>query len=326
MCNNLDQEIKLKDFWISEVCKLKEECRGVKIIEDIHMIDFGKFELKSHMHFRKRKTPGSVADQYADKIDELFNPVSPNSFSQAEAPSFKALLKLKKADARKQDPSKQKVLTKRLIKMMKTFCENADEFKNYNETEYTFYFLVQTNDESRAAVGSKIDIIISHKIFGVEIGVVEVSGPSHKVDKTHFLGDRAKIAKNLKSIHKQLERSATTPNLAALKRLKLYGIQVYLNKIIIYSLTRVSSSFWVFLCEQRIDIPSTSALFQNQLPAFFGYLWSLNENLKEVDCHFKEFLKQSNEEHILSSDSEIASPEVSQEKNRKQKLSCTVFI
>ncbi|KAF1800940.1 hypothetical protein FB192DRAFT_1473352, partial [Mucor lusitanicus] len=135
--------------------------------------------------------------------------------------------------------------------------------------------------------GSKIDLIISHKIFGVEIGVVEVSGPSHKVDKTHFLGDRVKIARNLKSIHKQIERLATNPNLASLKRLKLYGIQVYLDEIIIYSMTRISASYWVFLREQSLSIPSTSALFRNQLPAFFDHLWSLNEMFKEVDCNFK---------------------------------------
>lgn len=86
---------------------------------------------------------------------------------------------------------------------------------------------IHVNDDSRANVGARIDMIISHQLLSMEIGVVEVSGPCDKVDKTHFLGDTAKIAKNLRLIHKQIEKSATARNLACLRKQKLYGIQVY---------------------------------------------------------------------------------------------------
>lgn len=56
---------------------------------------------------------------------------------------------------------------------------------------------------------------------------MEVRDAMNKVDKTHFLGDQYEIARNLKSMHKQIEKATATPNLSSLKKLKLFGVQVY---------------------------------------------------------------------------------------------------
>lgn len=59
----------------------------------------------------------------------------------------------------------------------------------------------QLNDEQRRSSGPKIDIIFYHRVYGLEIGVLEVSGQSNKIDRPHFVGDRNKICKNLTIIH-----------------------------------------------------------------------------------------------------------------------------
>lgn len=106
----------------------------------------------------------------------------------------------------------------------------------WNEIEYTFFFIYpllkqalhnvpfefrlgeshlkcaikNTNDDEAAESGPKIDIIMYYKRLDLAMSVVEVSGPNHKVNKNHCLGDRVKIAKILKSILKAIEKSTKT--------------------------------------------------------------------------------------------------------------------
>lgn len=84
-----------------------------------------------------------------------------------------------------------------------------------------------TNDDEHSEAGPKIDIIYTHNLYNLAISVCEVSGPNHKTNKTHFLGDRNKLSRNLKSILKAIEHSTITPNLKSFKKIKVFGIQVY---------------------------------------------------------------------------------------------------
>jgi hypothetical protein len=59
------------------------------------------------------------------------------------------------------------------------------------------------------------------------ISVCEVSGPNYKTNKQHFLGDRVKLAMNMRSMLNHIEKSSPTSNATAFKKIKLYGFQVY---------------------------------------------------------------------------------------------------
>ncbi|KAL9537327.1 hypothetical protein MBANPS3_011876 [Mucor bainieri] len=133
--------------------------------------------------------------------------------------------------------------------MAKVFFRVLEENGNmldgaYNEVEYTFFFLYpiikktlydvpinfklgeshlqcaikKTNDDEAADAGPKIDIIMTYKRNNLPVGVVEVSGSNHKVNKNHYVGDRNKIAKNLKSIIGSTEKASITPDILALKK------------------------------------------------------------------------------------------------------------
>ncbi|KAI9017967.1 hypothetical protein CLU79DRAFT_706402, partial [Phycomyces nitens] len=167
--------------------------------------------------------------------------------------------------------------------------------------------------------GPKIDIIISSTKLSLEISVVEVSGAMNKADNTHFLGDRYKIARNLKFLHKQIEKAASTPNFSSLKKLKLFGVQVYLNKIYIYSLTKVTGDYYVFLLEKKLAIPTNPALYKSQLPYFLSRLWSMDTILREVIDDIQEFLEESTADEIMSSDTDISSVDISPKKKQKTK-------
>lgn len=84
-----------------------------------------------------------------------------------------------------------------------------------------------TNDDERAQSGPKIDKIMSLKMQKLAISVSEISGPNIKTNKSHFLGDRVKIAKNMKAMINHIEEISPTPNKSALKRIKLYSLQFY---------------------------------------------------------------------------------------------------
>jgi hypothetical protein len=121
---------------------------------------------------------------------------------------------------------------------------------------------VVTADDERTQAGSKIDIIMLHKILKIAVSVCEVSGPHLKINKTHFLGDRNKLAKNMRSILNSIENTSSTE----FKKIKVYGFQVYckcvffkkknyfnkykynntlaiVNKLYVYSLTPIAHGY-----------------------------------------------------------------------------------
>lgn len=82
-------------------------------------------------------------------------------------------------------------------------------------------------DEERRSVGPKIDIIFFHKLYEQELALLELSGPLHKTNHTHFFEDRHQTAKNLKRILKSIIDSKSPSSAAAIKKLKVYGFHLY---------------------------------------------------------------------------------------------------
>lgn len=84
-----------------------------------------------------------------------------------------------------------------------------------------------TNGDERTQSGSKIDIILLHKIYHFAISICEGSGPYFESNRNHFLGDRNKLAKNMRHILNNIEDASPTPNATSFKKIKIYGLQVY---------------------------------------------------------------------------------------------------
>jgi hypothetical protein len=83
------------------------------------------------------------------------------------------------------------------------------------------------DETQRSSVGPKVDMIINNKPYDVDIALVEVSGPNWKVDKSHFLGDRNKLAKNLQSMYRDILKKHRNSSRRSSKFMKLYGLHIY---------------------------------------------------------------------------------------------------
>lgn len=71
------------------------------------------------------------------------------------------------------------------------------------------------------------DAICSLTRLGLQLLLVEVSGPPATNDHSHFAGNRLKLAKNLKSMLKRIHRKVPAGSDDILCDIKLYGIQFY---------------------------------------------------------------------------------------------------
>jgi hypothetical protein len=131
------------------------------------------------------------------------------------------------------------------------------------------------DDDERSSAGPKIDIIIKDKKYDIEVMIVEFSGPPSKTNKTHFLEDRHKIAKNLKAIHKRIVSNMEVPNVMLSRKLKLHGLQVYNNNLIMYSLSKPCKYGYVFTQDFQFSIPSSSSILCQVLPTFIKNMFSI---------------------------------------------------
>jgi hypothetical protein len=86
--------------------------------------------------------------------------------------------------------------------------------------------------QGESALTAKIDGILIDKEFEVEVGIIEVSGPSRKVDTTHFIEDRIKIAKNLKTMYKYIMALRDDPYIVIRRSFKMYGLHFYCKLVI----------------------------------------------------------------------------------------------
>lgn len=76
-------------------------------------------------------------------------------------------------------------------------------------------------------------------------------------------------------------------------------------------MSRANYKYYVFVLEKRIDIPTTTALYKDQLPNFF----------KDSTDGIRIFLDNSTSHDPVTSDSDLYSPNVSPRKKQKTKAS-----
>ncbi|CAH1758742.1 14984_t:CDS:10, partial [Entrophospora sp. SA101] len=105
----------------------------------------------------------------------------------------------------------------------------------------------EKNDKEDRNAGRKVDIIWSMKPTDLEFFVGEVSGPPNQRNHTHFFNDKIKIAKMLKVIFNRVVKKYGGAGMS-LSLLKLYGLHVYYNEVIIYEMSIPFRGLYVF-CE-----------------------------------------------------------------------------
>jgi hypothetical protein len=79
------------------------------------------------------------------------------------------------------------------------------------------------------------NIITSNESIAKIDGIIEVSGPNWKVDTTHFIDDRVKIAKNLKIMHRYIMDLRDDPYIVFRRSFKVYGLHIYCKFVINFS-------------------------------------------------------------------------------------------
>lgn len=153
------------------------------------------------------------------------------------------------------------------------------------------------DDAGRRSNGSNVDGIITHVDTGMELCIVEVSGPPAKNDHTHYIQDRKKIAINLRKMYKKILAKYATSNPSKLKDLVLLGVHMYSkyscnvgrwhkmanspipfsaeNRLYIYGLTMPALGIFSFSTIHYITIPNETIHASKDLPEFVFTLWSL---------------------------------------------------
>ncbi|CAG8619407.1 7741_t:CDS:10, partial [Paraglomus occultum] len=131
-------------------------------------------------------------------------------------------------------------------------------------------------DHCRRVGGSKIDAIIKLAEINLEFVLIEVSGTPCDLDHTHYVGDRKKIAKNLKIILNFI-RTTYPGSFEAFRRIKVFGIQIYDNKFYIYSMSMPFARIYYFKLEMEFECPAISFTLFKALPKFISDLWEVQD-------------------------------------------------
>lgn len=175
------------------------------------------------------------------------------------------------------------------------------------------------DDDERRFTGPKIDLIIKDKKYDLEIMTVEVSGPLQKVNRTHFLEDRNKTAKNLKAMFKHIVSKMEVPSVTLVRKLKLYGLQFYNNKAFIYSLSKPCDYSYVFVQDFEFPVLGESSILKQSMPTFFKNFSAISHLIEAVHVVLDEIFSIDENQEVLEEIIEDPSPHVSPRKKQKAK-------
>ncbi|CAB4431494.1 unnamed protein product [Rhizophagus irregularis] len=148
---------------------------------------------------------------------------------------------------------------------------------------------LEKNDGKDRSAGRKIDIIWSMKPTDLEFSICEVSGPPNQHSHTHFFNDKLKIAKMLKVIFNRIVRKYGSVGIN-LTSLKLYGLHVYYNEIIVYEMSIPSGGLYVFCEVLRSKLPTNEfevGLLLRSVPALLKFRF-LEESLTDLKDYIQD--------------------------------------
>lgn len=129
------------------------------------------------------------------------------------------------------------------------------------------------------------------------LSVVEVSGPWSVINNNHFMKDKKKIAKNLKLIMNQIYNM----NIAGgsnIKKVKLYGLQIYAKNFYVYSLQLIHPKLYLFKEEMKFNYPVSPSFFRSQLSVFITNMLNVQSL---IESSLENVLSFLNDDSIASS-------------------------
>ncbi|KAG2232114.1 hypothetical protein INT48_006791 [Thamnidium elegans] len=130
-------------------------------------------------------------------------------------------------------------------------------------------------DDERRTPGKIPDAILSLKDYDLPFSLVEVSGPPNQLNHQHYVGDRIKLAKHLKASLKKIRRTIKSGDEDLYEDIKLFGIQVYLNKVYVYRLYQVTRGIYVFDTALSFDLACSAGLISSFMPRLVKNLWKV---------------------------------------------------
>ncbi|CAO3618048.1 unnamed protein product [Mucor hiemalis] len=167
------------------------------------------------------------------------------------------------------------------------------------------------SDAHRRTPGPTIDGVYTiPSINHTEFVIIELSGgPS--CDEFDHLGDRNKIAKNLKLMMKRIITQRVHKSCIGISSVKIYGLQVYKNDMFVYSIACPMVNRYTFSLELKFSLPTAPRLLQN--------MWKLKHMIvsscKSVELFILEEVGDS-ENDVASN---VSSPYVSPSKRKENK-------
>ncbi|CAO3619349.1 unnamed protein product [Mucor hiemalis] len=193
---------------------------------------------------------------------------------------------------------------------VKLSCAKRDEHASLLDTE-------------RRTPGPSIDAtFVVPFLNNVEFFILEISGPPSKDDFEHFIGDRNKMAKNLKLMMKYIISLRTDWRTYKAASLKLFALQIYRNEVYIYSLTSPYDNMYAFNCELKFSLPTLPGLMNRNFPQFMENLWKLKQMIiyssKCVE-HYIMDVESDDDDINYDVNSTLSSPYVSPSKRKETK-------
>ncbi|CAI2191016.1 17188_t:CDS:10 [Funneliformis geosporum] len=176
----------------------------------------------------------------------------------------------------------------------------------------------KTDEEYRNA-GRKIDIIWSMKPTDFEFSICEVSGPPNQHNHTHFFNDKLKIAKMLKVILNRIviKYGGAGMNLSSLK---LYGLHVYYNEIMVYEMSVPFRGLYVFCEVLRSKLPTNDVevgLMSRSVPVLLEFKKLLERSLTGLKDYIQDACTRTPDDNG-NADLFITSTDLTPTTNRKQ--------
>ncbi|CAG8625310.1 7151_t:CDS:10 [Ambispora gerdemannii] len=139
-------------------------------------------------------------------------------------------------------------------------------------------------------VGRKIDIIWSMKLTDLEFSIGEISGPPNQLDHSHFFNDKIKIAKMLKvSINRIVKKYGGTG--MDLSLVKLYGLHVYYNEVIVYEMSIPFRGLYIFCEVMRSKLPTNEVeigLILQSVSVFLKFKELLGKSLADLRKYIQD--------------------------------------
>lgn len=131
---------------------------------------------------------------------------------------------------------------------------------------------------------------------------MEVSGPPCNPDHAHYVGDRNKIAKNLKSILNFI-RIKHSGDFEDFRKIKVVGVQIYENVFYVYSLSMPFAGIYYFKLEMTFDSPTITFTLFKVLPKFLSKLWTVRDiilsSAESVTCYVSGTAESSGDNEEL---------------------------